>query len=356
MLTELPIPVPLFLASVFVLSLVLTGLIRRWALRAMLDVPNERSSHSTPTPRGGGLAIVVAFTGALIVLTIVGIVPVRTLIALLGGLPVAWIGFLDDQQSVSWKTRAAVHFLSAVWAVAWMGGMPMLNLGGMVLDWGIVGHAVGIIGIVWMINLYNFMDGIDGIAGGEAVFAALAGGIIGALALAGVSENDAASIALIGLSLGMASLGFLLWNWHPARIFMGDVGSGFLGFTFGAFAIISVGVTPLDAAPRISLWVWLILLGVFIVDATLTLIRRVLRRERWYQPHRLHAYQKLVIRWRNHARVTTAVLFVNVGWLLPMAALATIYPVYGVHFTLVALLPLILLAVFLKAGLREETA
>jgi Fuc2NAc and GlcNAc transferase len=161
--------------------------------------------------------------------------------------------------------------------------------------------------IVWLINLYNFMDGIDGIAGGNAVVVALFGGLLA------MRAGDLELGVVIMLVAG-ASMGFLVWNWPPARIFMGDVGSGFLGYLFGVIALVSQRHGPTGAA------VWLLLLGVFVFDSTVTLARRVLRREQWYAAHRSHAYQRLVQSGRTHRQVTAAVLLSDCG--LGLAALA----------------------------------
>lgn len=347
----------LFLTAVFLTSFILTGFIRRWAIKQMLDHPNERSSHTRPTPRGGGIAIVIAFLGAAVALTAVDLIQPRTLIALLGGVPIAIVGFLDDRRPVSSTVRAGVHFIGAAWAVIALGGMPPLDLGFAVIEWGIIGHVVAIIGIVWMINLYNFMDGIDGIAAGEAVTAPLFGGLFSALSIATVSTTFAAGYLWLTLGLVMACAGFLVWNWNPARIFMGDVGSGFLGFTFSVIAILSITFAPPEAlGGRVTLWVWLILLAVFIVDATITLARRVARGERWFQAHRTHAYQKLVIRWADHARVTRAVLLINLFWLMPLAFLALIVPSASVPLTIIALIPLIGIALYVRAGVPDTAS
>ena len=271
-------------------SALITGIVRAYAVRSsLLDVPNERSLHAAPTPRGGGVAIVlVMLTG------IAGLAALRALPAPLawtlgvGGGMVAAIGWLDDRRGVSAPVRALVHALAAAWALAWIWGelTPMAILGAL--------------GIVWAINLYNFMDGIDGLAAGEAVCTGVIGG--GLLLAAGD-----ASLALVAFLLAAAAAGFLGWNWAPARIFMGDVGSGFLGYTFGTLALLS------HRAGSVPLTLWLLVMGVFLFDATLTLVRRMLRGERWYEAHRSHAYQRLVRAGSSHAAVTRLAMLVTLG-------------------------------------------
>lgn len=285
--------------AAFVTSLLLTGLVRRYALsRSLIDRPNERSSHSIPTPRGGGLAIVVVVLGGVAALAFAEMLPAVTAIALGGGgTLVAAVGFVDDRRGVPAQVRIGVHLLAAGWAVWWLGGMNELTIGAFRVHVGWAGSFLALATIVWATNFYNFMDGIDGLAAGEATSAGL-----GAALLLGGSGSPLASVTLLTAA---AAAGFLGWNWPPARIFMGDVGSGFLGFLFAALALASENARELPAL------VWLILLGAFFADATITLVRRMVRGERWYAAHRTHAYQRAVQAGWPHRRVTLLVLLVN---------------------------------------------
>ncbi|MEO5815181.1 MAG: glycosyltransferase family 4 protein [Gemmatimonadaceae bacterium] len=282
-------------------SYLLTGLIRSYALRnAILDRPNERSSHTAPTPRGGGAAIVAVLVASTIGLYLLGKLSIETSVALLGAVPIAFIGWLDDRKGVSPQVRAPIHILSALWSLFWIGGMPTLSIGGSVLTIGqVVGGLLALTGIVWATNLFNFMDGIDGIAGGEAVAISLTGALL--LWLAGADGLSLISIASAG-----AALGFLVWNWSPARIFMGDVGSGALGFWFAVLALAS------ERSMVVPMTLWGLIAGVFVVDATMTVVRRALRRERLHVAHRAHAYQRMVSAGWTHKRVSTAVILINV--------------------------------------------
>lgn len=317
----------------------LTGALRRYALRTqLLDLPNARSSHSRPTPRGGGLAIVVSFNLALLVSWWLGAVaPEFVAAAGIGGLLIAAVSYLDDRHNLPARWRFPVHLIAAGVALWWLGGFPALPLPGLELGFGWLGIPLGVLCIVWLLNLYNFMDGIDGIAGVEAVTVAA-----GAALLLWV-RGDAAMAGVLVL-LAAAVLGFLAWNWPPARIFMGDVGSAYLGFVLGVMALATSAEGPLN------LWVWLILLAVFITDATVTLLRRLLRGERWYEAHRTHAYQHAARRFGSHRKVTLAVGALNVLWLLPLAGVACALPGYGWWLAVVAYLPLLLLAVKFGAG------
>jgi Fuc2NAc and GlcNAc transferase len=211
-----------------------------------------------------------------------------------------------------------------------------------VLTLGVSGTVIGALGVLWVLNLFNFMDGIDGLAASEATFIAWSGG---ALAAANSPANGAAAAAFI---FGASCLGFLRWNWPPARIFMGDVGSGFAGYVI---AVLALGTARENT---VGLWIWLILGGAFFVDATVTLLRRLLRGERVYEAHRSHAYQWLARRWGSHGTVTLAVLTVNILWLLPCAVLASRAPRYAAMLVVVALAPLALLAVIAGSGRPDE--
>lgn len=333
--------VALFLLTALA-SWLLTAALRRYALaRQVLDHPNERSSHTVPTPRGGGVAIVAAFCAGLLVLVANGQVQGRGAWAVLGaGAWLALVGFVDDHRHIAARWRLLAHFIGAAWALAWLGGLPPLALAGTALDLGTFGTAVAAIGLVWLLNLYNFMDGIDGIAGVEAVSVALPGAGLWWMA---TGSGD----ALVPVLVAAATLGFLIWNFPPARIFMGDAGSGFLGIVLGTIALWSAW-----QAPQL-LWSWAILLGVFAVDATVTLLRRLYRRERVDEAHRSHAYQYASRHHGEHRIVTLAVGAINLCWLTPLAALVAVGWLDGLAGLVIAYAPLIALAYRYKAGAKE---
>lgn len=322
------------------LSWLLTGVLRRYALsHSLLDVPNQRSSHTVPTPRGGGLAIVVSFLALICFPGSTASLSRSVLIGLAGaGFWVALVGFLDDRGHIPARWRLLAHFLGAAWALAWLGGLPPVPILGYWLDSGWLGNVLAAVYLVWLLNLYNFMDGIDGIAGIEAITVCL-----GAAGLAWLSGADSLSW-LLPLLLASAVFGFLCWNFPVARIFMGDAGSGFLGLV--------LGILSLQAAwevPRLF-WAWLILLGVFIVDATLTLLRRLVRGEKLYQAHRSHGYQHAARRYGSHRVVSLTVGAINVCWLLPLAMLVALQWLDGMVGLVVAYAPLVWLALRFRAG------
>jgi Fuc2NAc and GlcNAc transferase len=324
---------------VFISSLVLTGTVRQYALHLqVLDIPNERSSHFVPTPRGGGASIVVVFVLTVLLLVQRGNVSTGLGSALIGGgLAVALAGFLDDHFRMPVWLRLLIHFAAAGWTLWQLNGMGPLHLGFTVWNWGWVGQVVALVGLVWMINLYNFMDGIDGLAGLEGLTTAGLGGLL-------LASRGLGGLAETALTLAGASAGFLVWNWSPAKIFMGDVGSGFLGFVLGVLAISSA------KAQAMFVWPWLILLSVFVVDSTLTLIRRLITGARWYEAHRSHAYQHAAQRWSSHSKVTLTIAAINVAWLFPLAWGACVHPAAGPIFTVIAVIPLVFAAFLYDAG------
>jgi Fuc2NAc and GlcNAc transferase len=332
-----------FLIAAIAIAGLLTGLIRRYALISnMIDVPNQRSSHTLPTPRGGGIAIVTVFLFSLWVLMALGILMPAQSWALIGaGAWVALIGFMDDRRHIPAGWRLLAHFIGAGWGIYWLGGFPPLPLFGQVIDLGGLGHMLGLFYLVWLLNLYNFMDGIDGIAGIEAITVCL-GGVL----LFWLSDNQ--SLLLEPAILAAASAGFLLWNFPPAKIFMGDAGSGFLGIILGLISIQAAWLKPN------FFWSWLCLMGVFIVDATWTLWQRFRRGERLHEAHRSHAYQFAALRYGSHKTVALFVGAVNLLWLLPLAVLIGLGSLNGVLGVAVAYLPLLLTAIKFNAGGTEK--
>lgn len=484
----------LILATTLVLAWAGTGLIIRHAVRwGLEDVPNQRSSHTRITPRGGGAAIVVASLAGVLLLVLAafilpalignpdpyaaagsmltpeglahapatqpswwrvmlhhdlawlqgisGLAPVAALL-FLPGLILGIMGLMDDRKGLSIRLRLGFQLTAVIWLLAVlyriMGGADIgwqslsvlwdalgnLGMPGMqqgisesfaqghdilpLLLAGITGTALIVAG-VWWINLYNFMDGIDGIAASQALFmllgavllrslvplspdVATASGKAAACLLSGVVPAPAGQLLAPGglfdciqlehlmtdpsstfsLILAAAVTGFLFWNWGPARIFMGDAGSLFLGYILLAIAsaetvlwlreyhaAVASGVNP-DSPAHVVYGVppasWLILGSVFIIDATVTLVRRILSGQRVGDPHRSHVYQRLSRRFGSHARATLVYCLINVLWLLPLATIARLQPGLGMSMLLLAWVPLILLAWALGAGRTEPVS
>jgi len=332
----------LLIVGALITTLLLTGSFRRYALsRSLIDVPNTRSSHEVPTPRGGGVGLVAVTLAVTALLTWAGDLPAFVFLGLGGaGALVALIGFLDDHNDIAARWRLLGHFLAVGWGLYWLGGLPPITLWAEPFDLGWIGHGLAAVFLVWLLNLYNFMDGINGIAGIELITVALGGALLAALV--GVSAHGVFLAALIA-----SGVGFLIWNFPKARIFMGDACSGFLGVTLGLIAIWQGSITP-------ELFVaWVLLLGVFLVDATLTLIRRILRGEAFYEAHRSHAYQFASRYYASHTPVSLGVGSINLAWLLPWAVLVATGTLPALLGLVVAWVPLVGVALWFGAGTAE---
>jgi Fuc2NAc and GlcNAc transferase len=211
------------------------------------------------------------------------------------------------------------------------------------INTGIIGSLLGIVYLVWLLNLFNFMDGTDGIAASEAIFVCVAGAILNFHVLSNINFSAAAIV------LAVSTFGFLLYNWSPAKIFMGDVGSGYLGIVIGGLSLMAA------KQQQELLWVWIILLAVLVSDATITLIRRLVRKQKPHVAHRSHAYQHLAIKFNSHAKVSLIVLAINFLWLLPIAFLVADSQIPGTTGVVIAYIPLLVAALILGAGKDSTT-
>jgi Fuc2NAc and GlcNAc transferase len=326
-----------------VLSAVLTRFVHGVSARFhLLDMPNERSSHTRPVPRTGGIAIAIVLLGGIALLAAMDALAPQLARAIVpAGVALVAVGVVDDLRGVPAWARLLVHVASVGWFLAMIGGAPDFGIAWLQRS-DVVRWSVTFIGLVWLLNLFNFMDGIDGLAASEAVFTPL-----GMVALASLHKVSGHALTL-PLIVAAVPLGFLRWNWPPARVFMGDAGSGLLGFMMGAMIVIA------DHELGLSWAVSVILLGVFIIDATTTLICRMFRGDKWYSAHRSHAYQHLSRRLKSHKAATSLLLLVNVLWLLPLAYAAAEWPRWSVVFVAVALAPLVGAALWLGAGRRDD--
>ncbi len=295
--------------TVVVASALATGALRRQLQhRSILDHPNERSSHERPTPRGGGLAVVPIILVAWALhagVTITG----EKAIVIFGAAGLALLSWIDDLRTLPASIRligqtavvaAALYLLDGLGPV-FQGVLPPL-----------ADKIVAAVGWIWFINLFNFMDGIDGISGVESV------SIGGGLAALALMTPAFAPAPWYGLAVAAAMLGFLIWNWHPARIFLGDVGSVPIGFLLG-FLLLTAAAN--------GYWAPALILPLFyLADATITLVRRGLRGEKVWRAHREHFYQKSVQRGRSHAATCGAIAAANL-LLVALALTAVSAPV-----------------------------
>jgi UDP-N-acetylmuramyl pentapeptide phosphotransferase/UDP-N-acetylglucosamine-1-phosphate transferase len=264
-----------------------------WAA-SVLDRPTERGLHSRPTPRGGGLAIVgCTLAGSIfgaMLLHPVGLP--RLALCVVGGIMVAVVSWRDDVRPVSRLVRLVVHVVAAVLAALGVEPVASLHLPGAALaDLGWLRFPIVVLWIVGLTNAFNFMDGIDGLAGGQALVAGLGWAALGCL-------GGGPFVALVGLVLAAYSLGFLSRNWPPATIFMGDVGSAFIGYVLAVLPVLACPLSPrLLLAGAVLVWP-------FLFDVGFTLIRRMWHREDILAPHRSHLYQRLVVAGWNHRSVS----------------------------------------------------
>ena len=337
---------PILATALFFVSAIATRqLVANSDRLSTLDIPNERSSHLTPTPRGGGIAFVATSLVGFLLLLLNDTLDDKSLLALCcAGAIVAMAGHLDDRQKISGAAvRLVLHAIGAIILIIGIGIPSQISLFDRTVNTGIIGSILGVVYLMWLLNLFNFMDGTDGIAASEAIFVCVAGAILNYRAL---SDTNFSAVAIV---LAASTFGFLLYNWSPAKLFMGDVGSGYLGIVIG-------GLSLMAAKQQASLlWVWIILLAVFVSDATITLIRRLLRKQKPHVAHRSHAYQHLAIRFNSHSKVALVVLAVNVFWLLPIAFLVADKQLAGTTGVVVAYIPLLTAALILNAGKDSAT-
>ena len=330
----------LLISLLFIGSALFTGLFRLAAQRTRLnDVPVSRSAHSAPVPVGGGLSIVVLLLLVAGYGYSVEIIRINELAALMAGLVIACIGMVDDVKQLDIRWRIPAQFLAAIYVVYCLGDVPAIDFGLFVFPESLLLNVIAVFALVWLLNLFNFMDGIDGIAATELIAVNLISIVI-------VINTDEL-ITLLSAGLAAAAGGFRLWNWAPANIFMGDVGSSFIGFSLGVMALLSMHHGSM------TVWTWVLLVGVFIVDATLTLFNRFRRKQRWLEGHASHAYQNAARHYKSHAKVTITVLLINLFWLGPLAWLSMQYPEMGLVIAIVGLLPLVLLARRFGAGVEQ---
>jgi UDP-N-acetylmuramyl pentapeptide phosphotransferase/UDP-N-acetylglucosamine-1-phosphate transferase len=278
--------------SIFLASLGLTYLYRQYAIhKAILDLPCERSSHDVPTPTGGGLAVSITLYTGFVLLFVTGHLNRVLFMALLCGIPISIIGFFDDLKGLRPGIRSIVQICCVILVLYFLGGLNYLDLGTVTIRWARLLTILSVLGIIWSINLFNFMDGIDGYIGTEMVF-------IG-------TSFFLFTMDLTPVIMTFSVLGFLIWNWPKAKIFIGDVGSTLLGF------IVAIMAIYYQNEGQVSIIVSLILTAVFWFDATVTLFRRIINKEKLNEAHRKHAYQRIVQAGFSHQKTVLSALVIN---------------------------------------------
>ena len=318
----------------------------RIARRAgVLDIPNERSSHTVPTPRMGGVPMVAAALlafGCWVFLAAGEVLPLKGLASsILFAFGMSVLGFWDDLSRLSPLTRFLFQFFGAIMFLwAWTGLFPKVPIGGRILPQ-FLWILAGAIWIVWMLNLYNFMDGIDGLAGGEAAVAASFFFLV-------FAWHGESGWAVANLFIAAASMGFVVHNWPPARVFMGDAGSAFLGAFFGMQSVVASLATPVPFP------VLVLPFTNFILDTTVTLLRRMVRGEKWYLSHRSHYYQRMTNLGMSHKKVTVIELLFAVGSCIAASAYLWIDGVGRVILIAVLLSAFLMFGIWICAKEREE--
>lgn len=287
-----------YILALFGLSWIMVGIYRRIAnSKGFIDTPSPRSSHSVVTPRGGGIVFSMMWLGLVLLSGYLGWIHVRLIYIFMPALLVAIIGFKDDIKSVPSWIRLVVQTLAAVMSLYFLKLSPFELIPGVHLPHSVT-LAIVALGMVWLTNLTNFMDGSDGFATTQAIMVLSVGGYL-------LTLSHGYSITVLCFGLVAILCGFLVWNWPCASIFMGDSGSGFLGFVIALFALVSFKWF------HIPLEIWMILTGAFWFDATVTLVRRIKAKDDWAKPHCLHAYQRLLQAGWSHVAVVLGLMVVN---------------------------------------------
>jgi UDP-N-acetylmuramyl pentapeptide phosphotransferase/UDP-N-acetylglucosamine-1-phosphate transferase len=318
----------------FVVSLAATGGVLLWLRhRQILDEPNHRSSHTSPTPRGGGLALVPVLALAWVVIAILGMAPLATLAVVALALALAFLCWLDDLGGLPVLQRFGAQVVAILIGLFFVqgGGHVFQGLLPVALD-----YAATALIWLWFVNLFNFMDGIDGITGGQTVAIGFGVALVGFLSL----DPNGGTLPL-GLSLGAVALGFLGWNWAPAKLFLGDVGSIPLGFLAGWLLLGMAGEGHWAPALILPLY--------YLVDATVTLLRRAARFERVWRAHREHFYQRAVQSGLGHGAVVLRILAANLV-LVGLAVLGLDWPEAAVVLAL-----LVVIGLLWELGRRNTT-
>jgi Fuc2NAc and GlcNAc transferase len=336
----------LFILSIIfiVTSVITTSIIRNFSIKNnLLDIPNERSSHRTPKPKGGGISIVGALIFTIVILFQYEMIASEITISMVIGLViVSIVALINDYKNLSPLIRTVIYIISAGFSLYIIDGFESVVINNYSYNLGYIGYCLGILFLVWLTNLYNFMDGTDGFAATQTICVSLF-----CFYLFYLSNNI--PFFIIMLCLVSTTIGFLFWNWSPAKIFMGDVGSCSIGFFFGLLSIYT------ENKGIISITVWVILLAPFIADATFTLIKRVVNNEKWYEAHNSHAYQKLHKHGISHSQIASCLFVINVAVIWPIAYFAHTYKNYELFMLILSYILTAFIWLIIQSKYREST-
>jgi Fuc2NAc and GlcNAc transferase len=306
-------------------------LYKKYAIYAgIISNPNYRTLHELPIPRGGGIVFSLLFILAIFLIWPYLQLSINLILMLgVGGGMAALFGFTDDIKYIRARIKLIIQLLLSCWVLYCLHSDNLLLLSRITI---FITIPAFLFFMVWIINAYNFMDGVDGMAASGAIFVSLTLALVLFL-----TDNSVELIPIFILIAAMVG-GFIIFNWPPASIFMGDAGSVFLGYIFGSLLLF----TTLNG--YLSIWIWLTVFGYFFADTTVTQIVRVISIKKWYLPHRSHAYQNLARITGSHLKVTSGVTLYNIIWILPLTLLSALKPEMGVILTMLAICPALVVA------------
>ena len=306
----------------------------------IISSPNFRTLHLGDAITGGGFIFSLVFFSTIFFFWLIGFLTNEIFFVLgIGGFFATLLGFIDDLFNVGAIKKLFFHTILSAWSIYW------LELG-IFLDINWIPHSISIglsiLFLVWVINAYNFIDGIDGLAISGATF------ISGGLILIMIITNNSSDLTIIYFSLLACALAFIIFNWPPAKIFMGDSGSIFLGYIIGTLFLLTI------KRGDVTVWTWLVIFGYFFADTTVTQLMRILLVKKWYKAHRSHAYQNLARITGSHLKITSAIIFYHFVWLLPLMIFSIKLPNLSMFAAALAVFPAMLFAV--KYGPLESTS
>ena len=321
----------IFFLSIFVVNIIGVLIYKRIAIRlGILASPNFRTLHESSIPRGAGIVFSSIFVIGVFVLWNFNLLSEELLFILgFGGAMATLFGFVDDVYDIRASSKLLIQICLSIWMVNFLNEGALLSQAGLL---SIIKVPLFIIFIVWMINAYNFMDGIDGMAISGAFY------VSSTLTLITLTTNGSSELAILFILLMTCAGAFMLFNWPPASIFMGDSGSIFLGYLFGSLILITV------ARGDLSLWTWLVIFGYFFADTTVTQIVRLILVKKYYKPHRSHAYQNLARITGSHFKVTSSVTLYHIIWLLPLSLWTVLKPDMEIIAAFLAVFPGLIIA------------
>ncbi|MDB0021049.1 glycosyltransferase family 4 protein [Candidatus Pseudothioglobus singularis] len=297
----------------------------------IISSPNFRSLHLNNALTGGGVVFSLVFVSTVSYLWLTNDLSDDIFLVLgVGGFFASLVGFCDDLINIGAFKKLVLHSLLSVWTIYWLDINLFSNI-----DWFLQSFsiALSVLFLVWVINAYNFIDGIDGLAISGVIF------ISGGLILIMMLSNNYSELTILYFSLLACSIGFIIFNWPPARIFMGDSGSIFLGYIIGALILLTI------KRGEVTAWAWIVIFGYFISDTTVTQIMRLILVKKWYEAHRSHAYQNLARLSGSHLKVTTGIALYHIIWLLPLLLWTIKQPDSSIFAAILAVLPAALISV-----------